>query len=100
MKQVTFRRAVIPPDAANTNIHLLTFSDESQNLGVVAIFGRVLRKCGKFSCQLLMGRSKLLTGLTIPKAELRAVSTSVVKRNLGEKFAGQIFAIDSTVALF
>jgi hypothetical protein len=62
LKQVTFRRAVIPPDAANTNIHLLTFSDASQNLGVVAIFGRVLRKCGKFSCQLLMGRSKLLTG--------------------------------------
>jgi hypothetical protein len=75
-------------------------------LGVIAIFGRVLRKCGKFSCQLLMGRSKLLTGLTIPKAELKAaavagaVSTSVVKRNLGEKFAGQIFAIDSTVALY
>jgi hypothetical protein len=105
LKQVTFRRAIIPPDAANTNIHLLNFSDASQNLGVGAIFGRVLRKCGKFSCQLLMGRSKLLTGLTIPKAELKAavagaVSTSVVKRNLGEKFAGQIFAIDSTVALY
>jgi hypothetical protein len=99
LKQVTFRRAIIPSDAANTNVHLLTFSDASQHLGVVAIFGRVLRKCGKFSCQLLMGRSKLLTGLTIPKAELKAavagaVSTSVVKRNLGEKFAGQIFAID------
>jgi hypothetical protein len=36
LKQVTFRRAVIPPEAANTNIHLLTFSDASQNLGVVA----------------------------------------------------------------
>jgi hypothetical protein len=66
LKQVTFRRAVIPPDAANTNIHLLVFTDSSQNLGVVAIFGRVLRKCGRFSCQLLMGRSKLLSGLTIP----------------------------------
>jgi hypothetical protein len=87
LKNVTFRRAIIPPDAANTNVHLLTFSDASQHLGVVAIFGRVLRKCGKFSCQLLMGRSKLLTGLTIPKAELKAavagaVSASVVKRNL------------------
>jgi hypothetical protein len=43
--------------------------------------------------------------LTIPKAELKAavagaVSASVVKRNLGDKFAGQIFAIDSTVALY
>jgi hypothetical protein len=105
LKQVTFRRAIIPPDAANTNVYLLTFSDASQHLGMVAILGRVLRKCGKFSCQLLMGRSKLLTGLTIPKAELKAavagaVSTSVVKRNLSEKFAGQIFAIDSTVALY
>jgi hypothetical protein len=52
-----------------------------------------------------MGPSKLLTGMTILKAEMRAavagaVSASVVKRNLGEKFAGQIFAIDSTVVLF
>jgi len=72
LKQVTFRRTVIPPDAANTNIHLLVFTDASQNLGIVEISGRVLRKCGKFSCQLLMGRSKLLTGLTIPKAEMKA----------------------------
>jgi hypothetical protein len=36
LKQVNFRRTVIPPDAANTNIHLLVFTDESQNLGVIA----------------------------------------------------------------
>ncbi len=64
-----------------------------------------MRKCGKFSCQLLMGQSKLLTGLTTPKAEMKAAvagatSASVVKRNLGEKFAGQIFAIDNTIVLF
>ena len=105
LKQVTFRRAVIPPDAANSNIHLLVFTNASQNLGVIAIFGRVLRKCGKFSCQLLMGRSKLLAGLTIPKAEMKAAvagatSASVVKRYLGDKFAGQIFATNSTVCLF
>jgi hypothetical protein len=52
-----------------------------------------------------MGRSKLLAGLTIPKAEMKApvagaVSASVVKRNLGEKFDSQIFATDSTVCLF
>jgi hypothetical protein len=97
--------AVIPPDAANTSIHLLVFTDASQNLGIVAIFGLVLRKCGKFSCQLLIGRSNLLTGLTIPKAEMKAAvagatSASVVKRNLGEKFTGQIFATDSTVVLY
>jgi hypothetical protein len=72
LKQVTFRRTIIPSDALNINIHLLVFTDASQNLGVGAIFGRVQRKCGKFSCQLFMGRSKLLASLTIPKAEMKA----------------------------
>ncbi len=37
-----------------------------------AIFGRFLRKNSLYSCQLLTGRSKLLMGMTIPKAELKA----------------------------
>jgi hypothetical protein len=72
LKHVVFRRTVIPVDAIEPKISLLTFCDASANLGVVAIFGRVQRKGGLFSCQLIMGRSKLLSGLTIPKAEMKA----------------------------
>jgi hypothetical protein len=105
LKTVVFRRTVIPDDAENCKVELLTLTDASQNLGIVAIFGRVKRKGGQFSCQLLMGRSKLLSGLTIPKAEMKAAvagatSASVVRRNFGNKFAGQIFCTDSTVCLY
>jgi hypothetical protein len=105
LRNVNFRRTVIPLDAVNTEIQLLVLTDASQNLGIVAIFGRVLRQNGLYSCQLILGRSKLLTGLTIPKAELKAavagaVTASVVKRNLGDKFSGATYCTDSTVALY
>jgi hypothetical protein len=91
LSSLFFQRTVIPEDAANTDIELLVMTDASQNLGVVAIFGRVLRTSGLYSCQLLTGRSKLLTGMTIPKAELKAavagaVTASMVKRNLADQY--------------
>jgi hypothetical protein len=105
LKHVVFRRTVIPEDAANAKVELLVATDASQNLGIVAVFGRVLRKNGMFSCQLMMGRSKLLTGLTVPKAELKsamvgAVTASVVRRNLGSLYSGTTFVTDSTICLY
>jgi hypothetical protein len=105
LKTVKFARTVIPEDAVDCKIELLVLTDASQHLGIVAVFGRVKRRGGQYSCQLIMGRSKLLSGLTIPKAELKAavagaVSASVVKRNLGDKFSGAFFCTDSTVALY
>jgi hypothetical protein len=105
LKDVSFHRTVIPEDAANTKIELLVATDASQNLGVVAIYGRVLRKCGLYSCQLLVGRSKLLSGLTMPKAEMKsavaaAVTASVVRRNLAGQYAGATFVTDSTICLY
>jgi hypothetical protein len=47
LRGVIFQRTVIPEDAINTQIELLMHTDASQNLGVVAIFGRVLRKNGR-----------------------------------------------------
>jgi hypothetical protein len=83
LRGVTFQRTVIPVDAVNTQIELLVHTNASQNLGVVAIFGRVLRKNGLYSCQLLTGRSKLLTGMTIPKAAVTGATTAaMVRRNL------------------
>jgi hypothetical protein len=105
LRGVTFQRTVIPVDAVNTQIELLVHTDASQNLGVVAIFGRVLRKNGLYSCQLLTGRSKLLTEMTIPKAELKAAvagatTAAMVRRNLGDRYGGDTFCTDSTICLY
>jgi len=105
LRGMTFQRSVIPVDAVNTQIELLVHTDASQNLGVVAIFGRVLRKNGLYSCQLLTGRSKLLTGMTIPKAELKAAvagatTAAMVKRNLGDRYGGATYCTDSTICLY
>ena len=100
-----FQRAIVPLDAVDLKIELLVATDASQNLGVVAVYGRLKRTNGLYSCQLLVGRSKLLAGLTIPKAELKsavagAVTASVVRRNLGDLYAGSTFVTDSTICLF
>ena len=100
-----FQRAVVPEDAVDLKIELMVATDASQNIGVVAVYGRLKRTNGLYSCQLLAGRSKILAGLTIPKAELKsavagAVTASVVRRNLGDLYAGSMFVTDSTICLF
>ena len=105
LKGLAFQRTVIPADAADDKVELLVMTDASQNLGVVAVFGRVKRKNGQYSCQLIMGRSKLLTGMTIPKAELKsavaaATTANVVQRNFGDRCSGVTFVTDSTICLY
>ena len=100
-----FRRTVIPEDAANLDVELMIATDASQNVGVVAVYARILRRGGEYSCQLVAARSKLLTGLTIPKAEMKsavtaAVLANVVKKNLGERCKSAIYVTDSTICLF
>jgi hypothetical protein len=105
LRGMTFQRSVIPVDAVSPQIELLVHTDASQNLGVVAIFGRVLRRNGLYSCQLLTGRSKLLSGMTIPKAELKAAvagatTAAMVRRNLGDRYGGATYCTDSTICLY
>ena len=100
-----FQRTIIPEDAANLDVELLVATDASQNIGVVAVYARVLRQSGEYSCQLVAARSKLLTGLTIPKAEMKsavtaAVLANVVRNNLGDRCKSTIYVTDSTICLF
>lgn len=104
LRDVTFSRTIIPEDAATDTVDLLVAVDASQCLGVAAIYGRVKRKCGLYSCQLVMARSKIVSNLTIPRAEMRsavmgAVSSQVVKRNLGSRLGEVIMITDSTICL-
>ena len=75
ISNIHFKRAVIPDDAANLEVTTLDFADASKELVCVAIYARFLRKCGKYSCQLIFSRSKLVPdGMTIPRAELLAAN--------------------------
>jgi len=105
LRTVMFKRAVVPEDAANLDVELLVATDASQHIGVVAVYARILRQNGLYSCQLLAARSKLLTGLTIPKAELKsavaaAVLANVVRHNLGDRYSGTLCVTDSTICLY
>ena len=104
LKEIRFNRAVIPADAANTLVSLLVAVDASQHIGVAAVYARVLRHCGTYSCQLMLARSKIMSDLTIPRAEMRsaimgAVSSQVIKGNLGDCLGQVIFVTDFTICL-
>ena len=105
MKHIRFKRTIIPTDAVNTTVNLLVAVDASQDIAVVAIYARVLRKTGEYSCQLMMGRSKLISGSTIPRGELKsavmgATSAHVIRRNLGDQCGSTIYISDSTIFLY
>ena len=104
--EITFRRCVIPEDAVSTDIETLDFGDSSGSLICAAIYARIKRTNGKYACQLLFARTKLLPeGITIPRgelaaAELNATTGFVVKKALGEYHKGYWKFTDSQVALF
>ena len=105
LKEVVYQRTVIPVDAKELKVDLLVATDASQHIGIAAVYGRVLRNNGEYSCQLIAARSKLLTGLTIPKAELKSAVTAtvlahVVRTNLGTKYGESVYVTDSTICLY
>ena len=101
---VRVHRTVIPEDAANTVIHLLIAVDASKDMGAVAAYTRVLRRNGLYSCNLILGKSKVMSHLTIPRAELKAavigaVSTQMLRDCLGDRLGETIFVTDSVISL-
>ena len=105
LSEVTFKRCIIPPDAVNLDIHTIDTADASKEVACSAIYARVLRKTGEYSCQLVFARSKLLPiDITQPKAELAAGAmgthtAEVVKRSFGPKHKSSIKLTDSQIVL-
>ncbi|MBM3938553.1 MAG: hypothetical protein FJ333_07870, partial [Sphingomonadales bacterium] len=104
LKFITYPRAFIPPDAATDKVDLLVATDASQNLAAAAVYARVLRKTGEFSCCLVTARSKIVNNLTVPRAELRAAvigvsAAHIIKCNLGDRCGEILYVTDSTVCL-
>ena len=99
-----FRRAVVPEDALNLDITTIDTADASEELICSAIYARFKLKSGKYSCQLIFARSKIIHDLTIPRAELaasllNATTGFVVQRSLKGLHKGCVKITDSQVAL-
>ena len=74
LRGLQFKRARIPSDAFDTKMYLSGCVDAADSLKIVGVWARFKRKNGKFSCQLIIGRSLLSKGGTVPKEELEAAT--------------------------
>ena len=100
---IRFKRSVVTLDA-HKDIDLIVSCDASQNMAIVAIHARVVDLAGQVSVRLVAGKSKIVTGSTIPRAELRAavaaaVFADVATKNLQGKVRRRIFVSDSSIVL-
>ena len=84
----------------------IEMADASQNLACAIVYVRFKRKSGKFSCQLIFSRSKIIpNGMTIPRAELfgaflNATTGHVVYTALNNYAKGRCHLTDSQITLF
>ena len=105
IKQLRYKRAIIPLDAKNLDIVTIDTGDSSSSLICSAIYARFEKKDGSFSCKLVLGRSKVLPeGITTPRGELMAAAMNAatghfIKKAFGKYHKKCIKLSDSTVAL-
>ena len=69
---IRFHRAVVPEDAVSLDIETIDTADAGENLVCAAIYARFKRRNGDYSSQLIFARTKVVHGITIPRAELVA----------------------------
>ena len=106
IRNIRYRRAVIPDDAVDLNCETIDTADASPEMICVAIYIRFRLKSGGHSCQLLFARTKSVPkDMTQPRAELLAASMNaatghIVKTALGERHTKCVKLTDSQVALF
>ena len=105
LRNVRFKRAVIPEDAVSTDVELLCVADASEVMICLGIYARFRRRAGGSSCQLLFGRTKVVPkDMSTPRAELLAAlmnasTAHVVKTSLGDMYKKSWMLTDSQVAL-
>ena len=105
LREISFRRTIIPVDAESTQVELVTSVDASSKIAVTVIHSRVKRKNGLYHVQLYCAKSKLVSTSTIPRAELKAavmgaVLTHTAKSNFGDQLDSNFLVTDSTIVLY
>ena len=99
-----FTRAVMPPNAVNTNMRLLTGVDAAQKGLIMGCWGGFLLEDNTWSNKLVIGRSLLASNESIPKDELQALCAGsnlawVVRVALSEWVDSSVLFGDSKIAL-
>ena len=102
---LVYRRAVVPDDALNMDIELIGAGDATKKLACAGCYIRYQLKNGGHSCQLILGKTKIVTDKTLPRAELIAATMNVhvmeiAKKSLKNKCIGYMLVSDSEIALF
>ena len=105
LREIRFRRSIIPPEAENTDIELVVSVDSSEKIAIAVVHSRVKLRNGEYYCQLVCAKSKLVHTSTVPKGELKAavlgaVLAHTVKLNLEKQFKNIIYVCDSTIVLY
>ena len=100
-----FSRSVVPSDAASTEINYVISCDASKEICISVVHSRILRKCGKYHVQVLAAKSKIVTDLTIPRAELKGAVMAAtlgycVRRDTGDQLGEVIHVTDSSIVLY
>ena len=105
IRDIRFKRAIVPDDAISTDIETLDFGDASQSMVCICIYARFKRSNHQHSCQLVFARSRIVPkGLSLPRAELMASlinahTGEIVRRSFGEFHKSSSKFTDSQVAL-
>ena len=105
LNDIEFRRAVVHPDAVDDQFELIASSDASSKIAIASIHAVSKLKDGTSHVQLMVAKSKLTKGASIPRAELKAallgaVLAQVVKKNVLQFFQGITYVTDSTICLY
>ncbi len=99
-------RSIFNHDVKVANgVTLLVCTDASQSIAIATVYAQMDLNTGGKICNLVMSKSKLVTKLTVPKAELKAcnmgcVLASIVKRDFGDCIKRIIFVTDSVIAMY
>ena len=106
MGEIKFQRCIIPEDAVNMEMETIEVGDASEKMACSAVYIRLKRKNGLFSCQLVFARTKIVPkNTTLPKADLfagylNATTAHIVKLSLSDHIQHRISLTDSQIALF
>ena len=96
----------MPTDAKSLDIQTNGTGDTGQKIICAAVYARVEKRDGTFSCQLIFARSKVMTeGISIPRAGLMAAALNattgyIVGKPLESRHTKTLKLTDGQVALY
>ena len=103
---LVFNRAVVPADAINLDVELISAGDASQQMACACCYIRFKRQDNSYSCQLLLAKTKLVPeDTTLPRAELFAATLNIhvsqtIKRSLNNTILDHLLVLDSEIVLY